>query len=132
MKKLFITALFALFMGGFAITANAQEDVKDTKGIKTDKKGFVKQDDKVSLNQNLIDAFQKAVNTFEADINKCKEGKNTDKINLEGDMNDAKTAYQSVKNELKNLTKKQSDTFKELEIKYNNLIDLYKQLKDKH
>lgn len=128
MKKLFITALFALFMGGFAITANAQEEVKETK--KTN--GIVKQDDKVSLNQNLIDAFQKAVNTFEADINKCKEGKSTDKINLEGDMNDAKTAYQSVKKELKNLTKKQSDTFKELEIKYNNLIDLYKQLKDKH
>ena len=128
MKKLFITALFALFMGGFAITANAQGKVTETK--KTN--GIVKQDDKVSLNQNLIDAFQKAVNTFEADINKCKEGKNTDKINLEGDMNDAKTAYQSVKNELKNLTKKQSDTFKELEIKYNNLIDLYKQLKDKH
>jgi uncharacterized protein YlxW (UPF0749 family) len=128
MKKLFITALFALFMGGFAITANAQEKVTETK--KTN--GIVKQDDKVSLNQNLIDAFQKAVNTFEADINKCKEGKSTDKINLEGDMNDAKTAYQSVKNELKNLTKKQSDTFKELEIKYNNLIDLYKQLKDKH
>ena len=132
MKKLFITALFALFMGGFAITANAQEDVKDTKGIKTDKKGFVKQDDEVSLNQNLIDAFQKAVNTFEADINKCKEGKSTDKINLEGDMKEAKTAYQSVKNELKNLTKKQSDTFKELEIKYNNLIALYKELKDRH
>lgn len=128
MKKLFITALFALFMGGFAITANAQGKVTETK--KTN--GIVKQDDKVSLNQNLIDAFQKAVNTFEADINKCKEGKSTDKINLEGDMNDAKTAYQSVKNELKNLTKKQSDTFKELEIKYNNLIDLYKQLKDKH
>jgi seryl-tRNA synthetase len=128
MKKLFITALFALFMGGFAITANAQGKVTETK--KTN--GIVKQDDKVSLNQNLIDAFQKAVNTFEADINKCKEGKNTDKINLEGDMNDAKTAYQSVKNELKNLTKKQSDTFKELEIKYNNLIMLYKELKDKH
>ena len=128
MKKLFITALFALFMGGFAITANAQGKVTETK--KTN--GIVKQDDKVSLNQNLIDAFQKAVNTFEADINKCKEGKNTDKINLEGDMNDAKTAYQSVKNELKNLTKKQSDTFKELEIKYNNLIALYKELKDKH
>lgn len=128
MKKLFITALFALFMGGFAITANAQEKVTETK--KTN--GIVKQDDKVSLNQNLIDAFQKAVNTFEADINKCKEGKSTDKINLEGDMNDAKTAYQSVKKELKNLTKKQSDTFKELEIKYNNLIDLYKQLKEKH
>ena len=128
MKKLFITALFALFMGGFAITANAQEKVTETK--KTN--GIVKQDDKVSLNQNLIDAFQKAVNTFEADINKCKEGKSTDKINLEGDMKDAKTAYQSVKNELKNLTKKQSDTFKELEIKDNNLIDLYKQLKDKH
>lgn len=128
MKKLFITALFALFMGGFAITANAQGKVTETK--KTN--GIVKQDDKVSLNQNLIDAFQKAVNTFEADINKCKEGKNTDKINLEGDMNDAKTAYQSVKNELKNLTKKQSDTFKELEIKYNNLIALYKELKDRH
>ena len=128
MKKLFITALFALFMGGFAITANAQGKVTETK--KTN--GIVKQDDKVSLNQNLIDAFQKAVNTFEADINKCKEGKSTDKINLEGDMKEAKTAYQSVKNELKNLTKKQSDTFKELEIKYNNLIDLYKQLKDKH
>ena len=128
MKKLFITALFALFMGGFAITANAQGKVTETK--KTN--GIVKEDDKVSLNQNLIDAFQKAVNTFEADINKCKEGKNTDKINLEGDMNDAKTAYQSVKNELKNLTKKQSDTFKELEIKYNNLIALYKELKDKH
>jgi hypothetical protein len=128
MKKLFITALFALFMGGFAITANAQGKVTETK--KTN--GIVKQDDIVSLNQNLIDAFQKAVNTFEADINKCKEGKNTDKINLEGDMNDAKTAYQSVKNELKNLTKKQSDTFKELEIKYNNLIALYKELKDKH
>ena len=128
MKKLFITALFALFMGGFAITANAQGKVTETK--KTN--GIVKQDDKVSLNQNLIDAFQKAVNTFEADINKCKEGKSTDKINLEGDMKDAKTAYQSVKNELKNLTKKQSDTFKELEIKDNNLIDLYKQLKDKH
>ena len=126
MKKLFITALFALFMGGFAITANAQEDLKKNTN------GIVKQDDKVSLNQNLIDAFQKAVNTFEADINKCKEGKSTDKINLEGDMNDAKTAYQSVKKELKNLTKKQSDTFKELEIKYNNLIDLYKQLKEKH
>ena len=128
MKKLFITALFALFMGGFAITANAQGKVTETK--KTN--GIVKQDDKVSLNQNLIDAFQKAVNTFEADINKCKEGKSTDKINLEGDMNDAKTAYQSVKNELKNLTKKQSDTFKELEIKYNNLIALYKELKDRH
>lgn len=128
MKKLFITALFALFMGGFAITANAQGKVTETK--KTN--GIVKQDDKVSLNQNLIDAFQKAVNTFEADINKCKEGKSTDKINLEGDMKDAKTAYQSVKNELKNLTKKQSDTFKELEIKYNNLIALYKELKDKH
>ena len=128
MKKLFITALFALFMGGFAITANAQGKVTETK--KTN--GIVKEDDKVSLNQNLIDAFQKAVNTFEADINKCKEGKSTDKINLEGDMKDAKTAYQSVKNELKNLTKKQSDTFKELEIKDNNLIDLYKQLKDKH
>ena len=128
MKKLFITALFALFMGGFAITANAQGKVTETK--KTN--GIVKEDDKVSLNQNLIDAFQKAVNTFEADINKCKEGKSTDKINLEGDMNDAKTAYQSVKKELKNLTKKQSDTFKELEIKYNNLIDLYKQLKDRH
>lgn len=126
MKKLFITALFALFMGGFAITANAQDDLKKNTN------GIVKQDDKVSLNQNLIDAFQKAVNTFEADINKCKEGKSTDKINLEGDMKDAKTAYQSVKKELKNLTKKQSDTFKELEIKYNNLIDLYKQLKDKH
>lgn len=126
MKKLFITALFALFMGGFAITANAQEDLKKNTN------GIVKQDDKVSLNQNLIDAFQKAVNTFEADINKCKEGKSTDKINLEGDMNDAKTAYQSVKKELKNLTKKQSDTFKELEIKYNNLIALYKELKDKH
>lgn len=128
MKKLFITALFALFMGGFAITANAQGKVTETK--KTN--GIVKEDDKVSLNQNLIDAFQKAVNTFEADINKCKEGKNTDKINLEGDMKEAKTAYQSVKNELKNLTKKQSDTFKELEIKYNNLIALYKELKDKH
>jgi hypothetical protein len=128
MKKLFITALFALFMGGFAITANAQGKVTET----TKTNGIVKQDDKVSLNQNLIDAFQKAVNTFEADINKCKEGKSTDKINLEGDMKDAKTAYQSVKNELKNLTKKQSDTFKELEIKYNNLIELYKELKDKH
>lgn len=126
MKKLFITALFALFMGGFAITANAQDDLKKNTN------GIVKQDDKVSLNQNLIDAFQKAVNTFEADINKCKEGKSTDKINLEGDMKEAKTAYQSVKNELKNLTKKQSDTFKELEIKYNNLIALYKELKDKH
>lgn len=126
MKKLFITALFALFMGGFAITANAQEDLKKNTN------GIVKQDDKVSLNQNLIDAFQKAVNTFEADINKCKEGKSTDKINLEGDMKEAKTAYQSVKNELKNLTKKQSDTFKELEIKYNNLIALYKELKDRH
>lgn len=126
MKKLFITALFALFMGGFAITANAQDDLKKNTN------GIVKQDDIVSLNQKLINAFQKAVNTFEADINKCKEGKSTDKINLEGDMKEAKTAYQSVKNELKNLTKKQSDTFKELEIKYNNLIALYKELKDKH
>lgn len=116
MKKLFITALFALLMGGFAINANAQTGV--TKNA-------------VSQKEDPVSVFKTAVNTFETNLNTWKEGKTTEKINLQEDMKKAKEAKKVVKGLLPSLTEEQSTTYKELSDKLDDLITTYKELMQK-
>ena len=123
MKKLFITALFAILMGGFALTANAQVEKKEktTEAEITEpakKPKFTNQDNKESLQSNeyqkQIDEFQAAVNNF---VNAYKAGleKNvTEKnktVDLEKLLKKAEKLHDGILPYYKKLSKSQKEIF---------------------
>ena len=126
MKKLFITALFAILMGGFAFTANAQEvKTGKTTNLEQSKSKVGNQDNKESLQANeyqgKVDAFQAAVNEF---VNAYKAGdKNVSEknkpVDLEKLLATAEKARDDVQPYYEKLSKSQKETFdkanKELE-----------------
>ena len=149
MKKLFITALFALLMGGFALTANAQPGVKpkpkankevsqtptSTQASKpVDKPQLQNQTDngeKPGVNYDtMIKDYKEAVNQFVADVAKLKEGTSTDKINIKTDKKAAEDLRKElekkeVQAELKPL---QKETIKDYSKKLDEALESYKNL----
>ena len=73
----------------------------------------------------MIIQYQEAINKFEADFNKFKEGKDTEKLNLQGDMKKAEDKRKAIEKIENKLTSKQKDTFKELKEKHDRLLSNY-------
>ena len=73
----------------------------------------------------LNSQYQDAINKFEADFNKFKEGKDTEKLNLQGDMKKAEDKRKAIEKIENKLTSKQKDTFKELKEKHDRLLSNY-------
>ena len=140
----------ALLIGGFAFTANAQDEIqtKSTGNSKMElskpgnkKKGKVdsqvnkesaeaakKAAEEAAEQQSydlLNSQYQDAINKFEADFNKFKEGKDTEKVNLQGDMKKAEDKRKAIEKIENKLTSKQKDTFKELKEKHDRLLANY-------
>ena len=123
MKKLFITALFALLMGGFAITANAQDKVGQN--AKSESGKFGQQTDKAATYQKMIDDFQSKVNTFEFNFNALKEGTATGKIDLAKDLQNATDARDKIEKDKEKMTDAQVKSYKEIVVKFNGVIEKY-------
>ena len=137
MKRLFITALFAILMGGFTLTANAQfgetkpkgqvEDAKKADEAKPTTPGKITNEaNQQSLQTNeyqpKVDAFQKAVNEFVSAYKNQKDQTETTKnkpVDLEKLLAAAEKARETVQPYYEKLSKSQKNTFdkanKELE-----------------
>lgn len=114
MKKLFITALFALLMGGFTLTANAQPNSK-----------LGTQGNQESKYQTLINDYQNAVTKFVTDFDTWKEGISADKINLKQDMKTANDLHDRIEKINDKLTDSQKKTFKEVTDQLESAIKKY-------
>ena len=129
MKKLFITALFAILMGGFALTANAQEKVTEPQvgSKKVETKNLEAQENKESLEANeyqkQIDEYQAAVNNF---VNAYKAGLEQDvtaKNNAadpEKLMKKAQKLHDDLYPYLEKLSQSQQVTFKNVTKLFDN------------
>ena len=73
----------------------------------------------------MISQYQDAINKFEADFNKFKEGKDTEKLNLQGDMKKAGEKRKALEKIQEKLTNKQKNTFKELKAGHDKLLSNY-------
>ncbi len=120
MKKLFITALFAILMGGFALTANAQEKETGTnvgsKKVQTQQLGEQPNKESLQVNeyQSKVDAFQQAVNEFvtayKNQMGQTETSKNNP-VDLEGLLSKAEKARETVEPYYGKLSKSQKDTY---------------------
>jgi len=120
MKKLFITALFAILMGGFALTANAQEKETGTnvgsKSVQTQQLGEQPNKESLQVNeyQSKVEAFQQAVNEFVTAYKNQKEQTETTKnkpVDLEKLLAAAEKARDEVQPNYEKLSKSQKDIF---------------------
>ena len=120
MKKLFITALFAILMGGFTLTANAQDGKDDSQTSKKATPKLVAQENQGSLEakeyEPQVVEFEKAVNDFvnayKAGLEQNVTGKNKP-VDLEGLMNDAQKKLDDLQLCYKKLSISQQGRFKE-------------------
>ena len=115
MKKFIISAVMALLIGGFAFTANAQDEKKDaeakSKAVPKVAAQTNKQSAQANEYQGMVDAFVAAVNEFstayKSSVDSKGNGKSFTPDQMEKLMKKAESKYNDVNKYYEKLSKSQ-------------------------